>query len=291
MKKIPMILDTDTYNEIDDQFAVVYAALANDKLDMRGFTAVPFLCDRSKSAQDGMIKSYREILFLLDTLKIGNLPVHLGSEEFMIDPETPVESEAADFIISEARRIWMSGEKLTVTCIGAATNIASALILCPELKNMINIIWLGGNEIDYKDNNEFNVMQDPNAAKALFAHAGQFTQVPCMSVASKLDITLKTLSAYLEGCGELGKYLTKIFADYTNKYDYTENKVIWDIAAVACSVCPEAVESTSTKRPHIGEKNAWDFSQEHGNMEVITKLNTKMIFDDIFGRIQKYCRK
>ena len=41
VKKI--ILDTDTYNEIDDQFALAYAMLSKDKVDLLSVNAAPFL--------------------------------------------------------------------------------------------------------------------------------------------------------------------------------------------------------------------------------------------------------
>ena len=40
---VPVILDTDTYNEIDDQFALVYALLTPECINLRGVTAAPFL--------------------------------------------------------------------------------------------------------------------------------------------------------------------------------------------------------------------------------------------------------
>ena len=39
--KKKFILDTDTYNEIDDQFAITYAMLADD-IDLLALTAAPF---------------------------------------------------------------------------------------------------------------------------------------------------------------------------------------------------------------------------------------------------------
>ena len=56
-----MILDTDTYNEIDDQFALSLAMLAPDKIDLDCVTAAPFENDRSENFGDGMEKSWREI--------------------------------------------------------------------------------------------------------------------------------------------------------------------------------------------------------------------------------------
>ena len=40
--KVRMVLDTDTYNEIDDQFAVVHALLSPEHLNVEAIYAVPF---------------------------------------------------------------------------------------------------------------------------------------------------------------------------------------------------------------------------------------------------------
>ena len=42
--KLPImaVLDTDTYNEIDDQFALAYALLARDVVDLQAVIAAPF---------------------------------------------------------------------------------------------------------------------------------------------------------------------------------------------------------------------------------------------------------
>ena len=56
-----MILDTDTYNEIDDQFALALAMLAPDRIDLACVCAAPFHNPNSESYADGMERSYREI--------------------------------------------------------------------------------------------------------------------------------------------------------------------------------------------------------------------------------------
>ena len=55
-----MVLDTDTYNEIDDQFALVYALLCPEKLNVEAVYAALFTNDRSTGPGDGMEKSYEE---------------------------------------------------------------------------------------------------------------------------------------------------------------------------------------------------------------------------------------
>src|SRR5690554_1970570 len=92
---VEMVLDTDTYNEIDDQFAVVYALLSAN-LNVRGLYAAPFHNSRSEGPADGMERSYQEILRLLDALGIGDRGlVYRGAERYLPSEEEPVDSPAA----------------------------------------------------------------------------------------------------------------------------------------------------------------------------------------------------
>ncbi|MBO5899658.1 MAG: hypothetical protein J6Q80_02905, partial [Lentisphaeria bacterium] len=70
-KKVRAILDTDTYNEIDDQFALTFALMAKDKLDLRAVTAAPFFNMHSTGPADGMEKSYQEILNIFSLMGIS----------------------------------------------------------------------------------------------------------------------------------------------------------------------------------------------------------------------------
>lgn len=49
---------------------------------------------------------------------------------------------------------------LYVLAIGAITNVASALLMEPEIKNRMVLVWLGGNAYSWPDNKEFNLFQD-----------------------------------------------------------------------------------------------------------------------------------
>src|SRR5688572_10472176 len=66
---VRMVLDTDTYNEIDDQFALVYALLSPERIKVEAIYAAPFHNSRSEGPEDGMLKSYDEILRLLERLE------------------------------------------------------------------------------------------------------------------------------------------------------------------------------------------------------------------------------
>src|SRR5512133_3419228 len=88
-RPVRMVLDTDTFNEIDDQFAVVYA-LISPELDVQALYAAPFHNIRSSGPGDGMEKSYEEILRVLD--KLGKSPegfAFKGSLNWIKDVEKP----------------------------------------------------------------------------------------------------------------------------------------------------------------------------------------------------------
>ena len=67
-----VVLDTDTYNEIDDQYALAYLVRSTQECRIQAITAAPFWSDpiwkrpvRSSDPADGMHKSYDEILRVL----------------------------------------------------------------------------------------------------------------------------------------------------------------------------------------------------------------------------------
>ena len=52
-----VVLDTDTYNEIDDQYALSYLVKSGDKLHLKAVYAAPFFNEKSTGPEDGMEKS------------------------------------------------------------------------------------------------------------------------------------------------------------------------------------------------------------------------------------------
>ena len=64
--KVDVVLDTDAYNEIDDQFAFAYLLKSKEKANVTAIYAAPFHNTRSVGPLDGMEKSYDEILKLLE---------------------------------------------------------------------------------------------------------------------------------------------------------------------------------------------------------------------------------
>jgi hypothetical protein len=64
--RVDMVLDTDAFNEIDDQFAIAYTLRSAERCNLRQIYAAPFLNKKVSSAEEGMEASYNEILKILD---------------------------------------------------------------------------------------------------------------------------------------------------------------------------------------------------------------------------------
>ena len=71
---VQIVLDTDTYNEVDDQFALAYALLSPEAMTVEAVYAAPFTNSRSSGPADGMERSYQEIHRILDVLGAGAGP-------------------------------------------------------------------------------------------------------------------------------------------------------------------------------------------------------------------------
>lgn len=283
--KIHMVLDTDTYNEIDDQFAVVYALLSPEQLEVEAIYAAPFLNERSGSPKEGMQKSYEEILRLLD--KLGKSPedfVYRGSEGFLESYEQPYESEAAKDLI---KRAMASEELLYVLAVGAPTNVASAILMEPEIINKIVVVWLGGKGLHWDTAREFNLQQDLLASKVLFDSGVPLIQLPTEPVTSHLMTTVPEIETYLQGQGAIGDYLVQIFKDY-HKDHYAWSKVIWDISAVAYAINPDWFATEVLHSPILTDQITYSFDNSRHFYRVATALNRDKIFGDMFRKIQNY---
>jgi len=189
--RVRMVLDTDTYNEIDDQFALVYSLLSPERMDVKAIYAAPFTNQRSTGPGDGMEKSYEEILRVLGKMKVpSDGLVHRGSTSYLPDPETPCRSEAAEHLVELA--LGTDEGPLYVVATGAITKVASAIIMEPEIIEKIVVVWLGGQPLHWPSALEFNLGQDIYASRTIFDCGVPLVQVP---VASHMMTTISGITS------------------------------------------------------------------------------------------------
>jgi inosine-uridine nucleoside N-ribohydrolase len=284
--RVRAVLDTDAYNEIDDQFAIVYAMLAPDRIDLEAIYAAPFYNNRSDSAADGMEKSYDEIQRVLGLLGADDrVPTFRGAEAFLVDQPEPVETAAVRDLITRARQ--REKGPLYVMAIAAITNIATALLLAPDIIDNIVVVWLGGHADYWPNNGEFNFQQDIPAVQALLDSGAVIFRMPCVPVADHLQMTTYELEHYLLGKGPLADYLCQIFREY-REHEGAWTKVIWDIAVVAWLVNPECVLSSIAPMPALQANGSWQIDETNLVIRTAQRVGRDSIFTDLFERMCRH---
>ncbi len=291
--RIDVVLDTDAYNEIDDQFAISYMLRCPEKFNIKGFCAAPFFNALSTSPEDGMVKSYNELFNLMRLAgeeKYADM-VYEGSRTYLPDENTPVDSPAASFL-AELAKDYSPEHPLYIVAIGAITNVASAVLQNPDMKENCVIVWLGGHRLDIpRGASEFNMRQDIAAARVIFGCGAPLVQLPCQGVVDSFATGRWELEHFLKGKNDLCNYLvehtTKAAESYAAGKPWT--RVIWDVTAVAWLMNEEG----RFMRDRLIPAPIPQYDQEYARNEdrhlirYVYRIYRDKLFEDLFEKLIK----
>ena len=279
-EKINVILDTDTYNECDDQFALSYMLLSQDRFNIEAITVAPYHHDNDISIEEGQEKSYQEILKICNWLNFNTEnKVFKGSNGY-IENEYNETNEAVEKIIEIAKK----NEKTYIMAIGAITNVTLAIKKAPDIISKIEIIWLGGHSPICNNNKEFNFRQDVKAIKEIFNSKVKLTIIPCKGVASNLRISIYELEHYLKGKNELCNYLCSRFYN-DGIHGIQTRRVIWDISVIAYLINKEWFEERKTDCPEINKDLSYTFKRNDRKIKFVTYLDSDKIYNDLLKKL------
>ena len=230
-----VVLDTDCYNEVDDQFALSFLLANPRRVNLLAVTAAPFLNQNSVSPEDGMLKSLdelRRIIALCGRSELLSCTFE-GSRDYLENEHTPRVSPAAQEIVRLAN-LHTPQKPLYVISIGCITNAASALLLDPGIRDKVVYVWLGGHALTWPDTAEFNMRQDIPAARAVFQSGCALALLPCMGVVSGFTITAPEIRHWLLDKNAVCDYLGGIVLDGMRSLgDAPWSRVLWDVCAAA----------------------------------------------------------
>ncbi|MGQ9682157.1 MAG: nucleoside hydrolase [Anaerolineae bacterium] len=281
--KLRMVLDTDTYNEIDDQFAVVYSLLSPESMQVEAIYAAPFSNELTSVPAEGMEMSYQEILRLLKRLDVSPEGfVFRGSTGYLSDWEHPERSAAALDLVSKA--MAPADEPLYVVAIGAITNVASAILIEPEIINRIVLVWLGGQPLYWPSARHFNIGQDLHASRLVFDCGVPLVHVPCDGVTSHLLTSVPEIEHHVRGRGAIGDYLFEIFKAYVEKHGVL-SKEIWDISTIAYLINDKWVPTELVHSPILTDQLTWSIDHSRHLMRQATFVHRDPIFRDLFAKL------
>lgn len=287
---IDVLLDTDTYNEIDDQFAMSYMLRSTEKMTVKAICAAPFFNNNSTSPEDGMVRSYEEIKKLLRLAGREDLMdvVYEGSRVYLPDEKTPVDSPAARAIVELAQQ-YTTEKPLYVVAIGAITNVASALLMAPEIKEKIVLVWLGGHSQDWPNTMEFNMYQDVAGARIVFGCGVPLVQLPCGGIVEAFAASGPELEYWLKGKNSLCDYLVEHTAEAANEYAAGKvwSRVIWDVTAVGWLMnendCFMQSKIIPAAIPEYDHHYGYDYTRHP--MRYIWHINRDALMQDLFSKL------
>jgi len=295
---VDLVLDTDAYNEVDDQFAIAHALRSGDTVE--ALYAAPFHNQRSEGPGDGMAQSYDEIERVLDRMSESR-PVFRGATRYMDHGDDPVESAAVSDLIERAHA--PRDEPLYVVAIGAATNVASAVVADPSIVPEIVVVWLGGTPHGWHSASEFNLSQDVPAARVLFDSGVPLVHVPTINVSEHVRTSVPELRTLFgsgsstgddggvggrpdgESGGGIGPFLVDRVADYEGASGTAWSKVIWDLAATAVLATPEAVETVRVPSPILTDEETWSRDDARHDVRVVRRVDRDAVFADLAERL------
>ncbi len=347
--KVSVVIDTDTANEIDDQFAIAWALIRNDVIDILAVIAEPFsfahhrepllateaareaasdLAENSAAGSDdneqqpllekygawldrlaeqgttvndlhfttpaeGVDLSVAEIKRVYDAAEVDHSGlVYRGADRYMTEPEEPVPSAGVDRLIELARE---TDGVLYVAAIGCITNVASALLLAPDIVDKIVVIWTSGYPSTDERSNQpsLNLVQDAHAARVVLESGVPYVYMPGYLIGQQLSISQPEMHEWVKGTGRLGDFLVDLY-DHNPLYPlmgigdhYVRTWVIWDLICLAWLIDPNLVPTVLRPTPELAPDLRWDLSGAEGRhiMREAIAVDRDGIFRDLFTRL------
>ena len=288
--KIRAVLDTDTFNEIDDQFALVQLLLSADRIETEAIYAAPFLNPRSDSPGHGMELSFEEIERLLERLgRPAEGFVYRGVTDFVGPTKVAQHAEAVDDLVRRAR-LSSTDDPLYVIAIAAISNVASAILKAPDIIDRTVVVWLGGHALEWPDTNEFNLRQDIGGAQVLFDSGVPLVLLPCRGVVSHLSSTVPEIERYVKPHGEIGAFLSQRFKEYAGDDHIGWSKVIWDMASIAWLIEPDWCPSALVATPILTEIPTWSTDRSRHLMRYVYQIHRNPIMSDFFRKLEAFAK-
>jgi purine nucleosidase len=300
-KKMRVVFDTDTNNELDDQHALAYLLFNQETFKIEAITI------NTTSSGGNMEKQYAEARRVLQLCAADTLPVWKGADQSFsqilstIDSSTYDGKDAVDAIIREALK--PSDQKLVVLAVGKLSNIALAVAKDSSIASRIRLVWLGSN---YPEPGEHNQNNDTVAMNYLLNSSIDFEMATVRygkpSGTSVVTITKEKVNQVMPGLGpRIEKPITGrhggefyCFGDYSvNLFDHIDYhgdppaRSLFDMAAVAIVKNPGWATSKTIPAPVFVEGQWRERPDNKRTITVWEYFQKDAILQDFLGSFPK----
>ena len=287
--RIPVVLSTDVGNEIDDQWAITYLLL-QPRFEVLGVMSVHA---PSISAPAGQT-SYRILVDVVENRLAMSThpPLVEGGSLPMQDAKTPRTSPAVRFLVETSRR-FTRDNRLTVLMIGAATDVASAILTDPTIVDRVRVVQMGFP--DEKGGEEFNIANDVHAVQAILDSKVPLVIGPGNVCRASLSLTLDQARAMLATRGAIGAWLWEEYQAWYYRAvkplrvdDFSKPWVIWDDIALAYVL--GMTRQHTLPRPSM--RDDMTFAQVNTDQAItwITDVDEERMWADFLSLVDAYQR-
>ena len=282
-KKMRLLIVSDATNEIDDIWAISLAILYPERFIIEGFVGSNYDHTGSGIGPKSIDLSVKEIQLLLEKAGMkGRYPVYPGGHPMQYEFQ-PSPSAGCDFIIERA----MAGtpqDPLWIVGLGAATDLASAYLKEPAIRDRVVFFWHGRTHPTwpYRAVN-YNVKGDMHAARMLF-HA----PLPLILFDTGTNLfagDMEESSKYIRPFGELGQYLF----DYRLKHAAwsKKDKAMFDLGDIAVLIDPDIGKWEQSVCPTVSYYMDYNFYKTNGCMLRCLDIDREKTYRLLYDRISR----
>lgn len=274
-----IIIDADTANEVDDLYAVV-RCLIEPRFDVVGLNSTQWQYSHW-SVENSLEESQRLNVLLLAYLEKTSIPHPRGSHFRLYDwgQDVAQHSAAAYHIIKEAHKT-PDVEKLVVFCLGALTNISSAILIDPSIVDKISLYMLG-TTYDFDKQiwrkRDFNCIMDIQALEEIFNTEGLETHVMPVNMASAMTFEYDDIKRRFSGKHDLLEFLRNRWFEHIDSGRY--KRVIWDLSLIEAFLYPEMAEKMTAKTPPENSQR---------NVNVYKSIDANAMRQDFYKTISNF---
>ena len=281
-----VIVNTDAKNEADDQYAIVHAILT-PSFDLHGIIPAHY---GTRKTPTSLKESHDETMKLLQLMDLeGDVRVEDGATHAIPDESTPADSPGARLIIEEAMKD--DDRPLHVAFYGPLTDMASALLLEPEIEHRnVRVLWIGGNTWP-SGGSEYNLSNDIHAANVVMKSNVEVWQIPRTTYRT-MSVGYAELIEKVYPQGEIGKYLVEQLIEHNaNRIPAMEYRSLGDSPCIGIIMDPECGQWSWRPAPTFDAQMHYVHTGKYRPIRVYDNVNTRFIHEDLFAKLAQFIRR
>jgi len=300
--KIPVLIDTDANNELDDQHALAYLFFNGNTFEVSGVTVNTTFNGGTIDEQYKEAKRVMQLCNVFESIPLlkgangsfSEIRTFLGQEQFD-------GSEAVNFIISQAQK--ERKDKLVLLPVGKLTNIALALEKDPSIASKIRVVWLGSN---YPEKGEYNQDNDTAALNYILSLDLPFEIVTVRGEqntgTAHVKVSREEMTGMMPGLGPtvkpvegrhggtftcIGDYSVNLF-EHCDYYGNPPSRSLFDMAAVAVVKNPGFAQSRIIPAPVLVNGIWVDQPENKRTITIWENFNRDAIMEDFHNSMKNY---